>query len=787
MPAEKNKTLRVLIPGIVALLGIGVAVAMFVGSGPSKTPTTPTGQTTGQTAAQTAAQTAEQAAVQTPEQAAAQAPVTPGASTADPAAAATPAATAAPAPTPAPALAPAAALRARFFPVQSPLPLGNLDPSSGVKALISFSENGAGIAAIDLAEHFTSIKRATHVRPQEEARVVAADGTLNVLTPYAALAIQVTPSAPSPVTPGAMVATGTPQVVPLAAANGGSVWNSTAPGVFEAFIDDANNNPVLRLTRRYTIAPDGITLILQQRVQNLTPQAYTVRWYQSGPIELPLDDGTYGGDRRRLTLGYLLSLQRDPSQATVLADEFRLPRNVYLGKRVNGVIPRELPQWPNKASSENGYALSWVAMSNRFYGSAAFAVDAAIAENPNTQVPEGAAPKLAWVEQISRIVIDRGLNEEIPAVRFDSAPLTLAPSATIDLSMGIYSGPLAQKALRTQAIVAKVDLHELIIYNLGGFCGWCNFEFLTGLLLWILTHVHDLFVHDWAVSIIVLVVLVRTCLHPVTRWSQIRMARFGKQMQAIGPKQKALQEKFKDDPRKLQAETAKLWKEEGINPASLLGCFPMLLQSPVWIALFATLYFAVELRHEAAFYGVFQAIIPSGTIFSNFLADLSEPDRFIDFGRTLFTIPMIGKFDSINVLPLLLAVVFYVQQKYLTPPTAATLTPEQEMQQKMVKWMMVVMFPLFMYAQPSALALYFITNSTLGILESKWIRAHMEAKGMLDVDKMRAEAHARRAKRGASGKESFMSRMMTKVQQAQEQAQKNAGRPPVKKVKNERS
>lgn len=773
MPAEKNTTLRIIVPVIVALIGIGAAFAMFRGStlsGPKANPgTTPAAQSPG-TSAAPSGQTPATDAV----------PGTNGA--ANPAA--NPAAPAAPAPA-APAIAPGAVLHARVVAPQSPLPIGSLTPTPNEKVLLTFSDNGAGIASIDLAEHFTTLARTAHVRPQEEARITAANGTLNVLTPYAALAIQITPAAPSPTTPGAMVPTGAPQVVPLATAAGGAIWNSAAPGVFEAFVDDANNNPILRLTRRYALAPDGITVILQQHVENLTQQPYTIRWYQAGPIELPHDEGTYGGDRRRLTFGYLLSPQRDPSQTSVMADEFRLARNTYLGKRVNGVIQRELVQWPNKTSTENGYALSWVAMSNRFFASAAFAIDPAVAANPAAPVAEGASPKMDWVEQVSRIVIDRGTGQEIPAVRLDSAPLTLGAKSTVDLSHAIYSGPLAQKALRLQPVVARVDLYELILYNLGGLCSFCNFQFLTGLLLWILTHVHDLIAHDWAISIILLVVLVRTCLHPVTRWSQIRMARFSKQMQAVGPKQKALQEKYKDDPRKLQAETAKLWQEEGINPASLLGCFPMMLQSPVWIALFATLYFAVELRHEPAFFGVFQAIVPAKTAFSHFLADLSEPDRFIDFGRKLATIPMLGEFRSINLLPLLLAVVFFIQQKYLTPQTTATLSPEQEMQQKMVKWMMVVMFPLFMYSQPSALALYFITNSSLGILESKWIRAHMEKKGLLDVDKMRAEAQARRAKRGGKPGNSFMGRIMSKLQEAQEQAQKNQGRP-IKRVPNER-
>ena len=128
-----------------------------------------------------------------------------------------------------------------------------------------------------------------------------------------------------------------------------------------------------------------------------------------------------------------------------------------------------------------------------------------------------------------------------------------------------------------------------------------------------------------------------------------------------------------------------------------------------------------------------------------FLADLSAADHAIPLPSAMhFSFPLWGTVQSINLLPILLGFVFFAHQKFLTPPSTATLTPEQESQQKMMKVMMVVMFPVMMYTAPSGLALYFITNSTLGIFESKWIRAHMKKHGMLEIENIRAE----KAKKG---------------------------------------
>jgi YidC/Oxa1 family membrane protein insertase len=264
-------------------------------------------------------------------------------------------------------------------------------------------------------------------------------------------------------------------------------------------------------------------------------------------------------------------------------------------------------------------------------------------------------------------------------------------------------------------------------------------------------------------AIILLVVCVRTLLHPITKWSQMSLNRFGKQMQKLAPMQKALQEKYKDDPKKLREETASLMKEQNVNYAGALGCIPMFLQMPIWIALYAMIFFNFDLRHQPAFYGLFQRI--SGGSWS-FLADLAEPDRFIWSPTwTGFTVPLMGHIDSINILPFILGVVFFIQQKYLTPPSATPLSPEMQSQQKIIKVMMVVLFPLMMYNAPSALALYFITNSALGILESKHIRKKFEEKEKAFEEELKRNPHLAKEKTG------IMARMQQRLLSATQHAE----------------
>ena len=740
MPREKNTFLRVAVPVVALALGIGVAFAVFRTSKP-KTPVPASG----------------------PAAAATNQP------TGQPAGAAATTAGGQPTPTPAGQAAPADwTLRALINPdAPSPPALGSVDPASTAPVQIEFSGGGAGLARVLVNGHYATVRKTENVVAHEQ--VPPAEGGVSPLAPFSAMGVSVTPmvTADGAVRPA--------QFVRLYADRAGAIWSPVAgtPGAFEATIVDQNNAPVLRIRRQYTVADRPASVLLTQSIENLSPIPLTVEWYQLGPIDMPFDGHVttsgeksfgYGGDKRWFRFGYLMPQSVDPTQRTVQSGDHDLMREKTLGPRdkTTGGLLQEVRLWPNETSTSEGHSLVWVGTTNRHFATAVFPLA------PLDGRGEGLT--LSWVNSVTRVVADGGPGNETPGLRLDSKPLPLAPAgnpgAVRDLSLGIYAGPLDKTDIRADARRNLLGLTGLVVYNFGGICAVCTFAWVAEGLLWFLHVIHDYVTRDWAMAIIILVIVVRTFLHPVTRWSQIRMSRWGKQMAGMAPKMKEIQERYKNDPRKAQAETAALWREEGVSPAGLLGCLPGFLQSPIWIALSATLYFAVELRHQGAFYGVFQAIQPQTSPFWGFLADLGEPDALINFGR-YFHIPLLSTFmgpvHAINVLPIILGVVFYIQQKYLTPPTAAPLTPEQEMQQTMVKWMMVFMFPLAMYNAPSGLALYFVTNTTLAIIESKWIRAHMDKHGLLDLDKIRAE---RKAKRKPTG-ESFLERMAKMAEEQQ--------------------
>lgn len=643
--------------------------------------------------------------------------------------------------------------------------IGSLDTKGKVRMGIEFASSGAGIKSLRLAHHFQTIEEKEHV-PVQRQHDIARGGQVESLVPFAALAVEITPEG------------GQPQFVALFGDAAGRVWRQTSPGAFEAVIEDEQGRDVLVLTRRFSVTDDSSQIKVEQAMMNATGAPLTVRWFQTGPVDLDLDAAAYGGDRRHLRIGHLLPPARDPQRIPVTMGAFDKAHAALLSQRFSATDAsgaatfgyRDFTQWPTPESEQGGLELSWLAFNNRYFGVAVHPLFDPIAT-------KGGAAPLSWVGQVDRVVLDGGDGAQVIGLRLASRPLSVAPGGKADVSHGVFAGPLARKEISSELVYKAMRLKDIVVYNFGGPCGWCTFESITSLLLWIMRSLHDRVFGDWALSIIVLVVIVRTCLHPLTRWTQIKMARFGKQMQAMQPKQKILQEKYGSDPAKLQAETTKLWREEGISPAGFLGCLPAFAQTPVWIALSGVLFFAVELRHQNAFYGVFQSVFPSGSMFWHFLGDMAEPDRLIYFGRELFNIPLIGPFSSINLLPLILGVMYYLQQTYFTPATTAPTTPEQEMQMKIMKYMTIILFPLLMYNAPAGLSLYFAVNTTLAIVESKWIRSYMERHDMLNVEKMKAERQARAAAKGkaTSGQGGLLAALERYAQEKQKQTERHFG------------
>jgi YidC/Oxa1 family membrane protein insertase len=191
---------------------------------------------------------------------------------------------------------------------------------------------------------------------------------------------------------------------------------------------------------------------------------------------------------------------------------------------------------------------------------------------------------------------------------------------------------------------------------------------------------------NYGIAIILLTMTVRLIMFPLGR----KQAMMAKKMQDLQPHIAEVKEKFKDDKEAMTRETMALWKRHKVNPAA--GCVPALIQMPIFVGLWQSLNNSVALRHSSFLW----------------IRDLAAPDMAWKFPMT---IPILG--DYLNVLPFLVVSLMLVQTKLFAPPPT---TPEAEMNQKMMKYMMIVMAFMF-YKVPSGLGLYFITSSTWQICE----------------------------------------------------------------------
>jgi YidC/Oxa1 family membrane protein insertase len=412
--------------------------------------------------------------------------------------------------------------------------------------------------------------------------------------------------------------------------------------------------------------------------------------------------------------------------------------------------------WPDARQQEERYNLSWFGATNRYF---ALAIHAPYA--PPGSPSKAIAPAAAVVQAQVGEGTFHGKPDRVVFTDVTSDAVTVVPGQSAAFDVGVFAGPLERSLLGAAQPFASLNMQGLILYLMSGCCSWCTFAWLADILVSFLAFLHDWVVFDWGLAIIVLVVVVRGLLHPLTRRAQVSMMRVSKQMGSLKPEIDALQKRYRDDQKKLQEETMRLYREKGINP---LGCaggmLPTFLQMPIWLALYAVLYFAFELRQQPAFFGVFQQI--GGW---QFLGDLSAQDRFIPLP---FEVNIwVTTLSSVNIVPILMGVVFYFQQKYMTPPPAPNATPEQLQQQAMMKWMMVILFPIMLYAAPSGLTIYIATSTLVGIYESKRIRKSMEGVDFSKAPARKPGGFMQRAYENA----------MKRAQEAQRSAEARRGAP----------
>ncbi|WP_406697564.1 YidC/Oxa1 family insertase periplasmic-domain containing protein [Singulisphaera sp. Ch08] len=274
-----------------------------------------------------------------------------------------------------------------------------------------------------------------------------------------------------------------------------------------------------------------------------------------------------------------------------------------------------------------------------------------------------------------------------------SNPISIGPNHPASQSYTIYAGPKTQEALTPYGAEGLVAYRKYQWFGIPGASSMARYVIAP-----LLDHIYALTKQvagffggkkgNYGIAIILLTLLVRMIMFPLGR----KQALAAKKMQDLQPLLKEIQEKYKDDKERQTKETFALYKRHGVNPVG--GCLPALIQLPIFVGLWQALNNSVHLRHASFLY----------------IQNLAAPDMLFKFPFA-GGLPLLGEY--FNLLPFLVVSLMLVQTKLFAPPAT---TPEAEMQQKMMKYMMIFMAFMF-YKVPSGLGIYFITSSLWQISE----------------------------------------------------------------------
>jgi YidC/Oxa1 family membrane protein insertase len=308
--------------------------------------------------------------------------------------------------------------------------------------------------------------------------------------------------------------------------------------------------------------------------------------------------------------------------------------------------------------------------------------------------PEGAASWLGFTDQywLSALVPGKG---ETDSAGFRSLGDSLFRS---DLIYAAQTVPTAGSLSQQTRLYAGAKDSEILdsyedsgITYFGKAISWGWFEIIEKPILWLLRTLNGL-VGNFGVAIILLTVIIRGAMFPIAQKQFASMAA----MKAIQPKMKEIQERFKDDKQRQQQEIMKLYKDEKVNP--LAGCLPLVLQIPIFFALYKVLVLAIEMRHEPFF---------------AWIRDLSAPDpaHILNlFGMLPYDVP---GFLAIGPLAILLGVTMWLTFKL--NPTA--MDPVQQQMFAIMPW--ILMFVMAPFA--AGLLLYWVTSNILTLAQQSYL------------------------------------------------------------------
>lgn len=279
-------------------------------------------------------------------------------------------------------------------------------------------------------------------------------------------------------------------------------------------------------------------------------------------------------------------------------------------------------------------------------------------------------------------------------------------SAIATDKFSLYLGPLDYDIVKSE----KVGLEKIMDFG----WDWLTRPFAEYIILPVFNWLNS-YIGNYGLIIIIFAFLIKLVTYPLSMASTKSM----KKMSALQPLLKELQEKYKDNPAKLQSELGRIYKEAGVNPIG--GCLPVVLQMPLLFAMFYVFRSSIQLRQHSFLWA----------------KDLSVPDSIFDFG---FAIPMYG--SHIAVFPILMAVTVYAQQK-ITPTT------QSNDQMKVMMYMFPAMMLLFFNNMPAGLGLYYLMFNIFSVAQQFYINKTTTAADMPNVNLAPSSSgSARKQKKG---------------------------------------
>ncbi|MCK5564791.1 MAG: YidC/Oxa1 family insertase periplasmic-domain containing protein [Planctomycetes bacterium] len=463
--------------------------------------------------------------------------------------------------------------------------------------------------------------------------------------------------------------------------------------VFTATLTDADGKDGIKLTKTYSIQAGSYDVNCRVEIENLSGEKLKAKFQLNGPCGIGREGAR--GDMRNIISAYMTDEGMIKSE--------KLDNN-KMRKAAKNNNAENLKITDDDASTH----FLWAATTNKYFA-------AILQATPD----EGAS----W------------RNDCVPgsAQYYDSALTAKKPSGRQSSTFSLYVNPVALGEAGTEGAVKTYDFTLYLgpkdknifendkndryneSYSKNGyfhtitFLGCCCPQaVINPMAFGIMATMKWMygFIPNYGIVIIIFVVLVRLCLHPVTKKSQVSMMR----MQKLAPKIEEIKKKHASNKTEMNKQVMQLYKDQGVSPVSSM--LPMMIQMPIWISLYSAIYANTALR---------------GAAFLPFwITDLSAPDALVRFPE--FVIPLIGiPIDSFNLMPILLAVAMFMQQKLMSNPNAAA-SEQAAQQQKMMLIMMPIMMLMFLYKAPSGLNMYIMASTFAGVAEQIIIRKHIKEK-----------------------------------------------------------